>query len=152
MLEFAISTRGASAWVRKTPTGLPDWTSSVSSSWSSRNAPTMRSKLSQSRAARPMPPYTTSSCGFSATSGSRLFISIRNGASVSQLLADLSGPRGARMRRALSMRVRVIASSFEHCDFGEGHADVGSKFAVADQLRRERDLGGEVAVVLEVRH
>ena len=28
--ELAISTRGASACVRKTPTGLPDWTSSVS--------------------------------------------------------------------------------------------------------------------------
>ena len=27
---MAISTRGASAWVRNTPTGLPDWTSSVS--------------------------------------------------------------------------------------------------------------------------
>ena len=26
-----MSTRGASAWVRNTPTGLPDWTSSVSS-------------------------------------------------------------------------------------------------------------------------
>jgi hypothetical protein len=24
-LELAISTRGASSWVRKTPTGLPDW-------------------------------------------------------------------------------------------------------------------------------
>ena len=29
--EFAISTRGAPACVRNTPTGLPDWTSSVSS-------------------------------------------------------------------------------------------------------------------------
>ena len=29
---MAISTRGAHSWVRKTPTGLPDWTSSVSSS------------------------------------------------------------------------------------------------------------------------
>ena len=40
------------------------------------------------RAARPMPPYTTSSVGFSATSGSRLFWIIRNGASVSQDLQD----------------------------------------------------------------
>jgi hypothetical protein len=32
-LELAISTRGASAWVRNTPTGLPDWTSSVSSAF-----------------------------------------------------------------------------------------------------------------------
>ena len=33
-----MSTRGASACVRKTPTGLPDWTSSVSSSSSARSA------------------------------------------------------------------------------------------------------------------
>ena len=32
-LELAISTRGASVWVRNTPTGLPDWISSVSSSF-----------------------------------------------------------------------------------------------------------------------
>ena len=44
-LELAISTRGASSWVRKTPTGLPDWTSSVSSSpRASSGAATMRSK------------------------------------------------------------------------------------------------------------
>ena len=30
-LEFAMSTRGAHSWVRMTPTGLPDWTSMVSS-------------------------------------------------------------------------------------------------------------------------
>ena len=35
-LEFAISTRGAHSWVRITPTGLPDCTSSVSSSSRSR--------------------------------------------------------------------------------------------------------------------
>ncbi|MNT44066.1 hypothetical protein D3C72_1805710 [compost metagenome] len=44
-----------------------------------------------------MPPYTTSSFGFSATSGSRLFISMRSGASVSQLLAVSVVPRGARI-------------------------------------------------------
>src|SRR5687767_283440 len=64
----------------------------------------MRSKLSQSRAARPMPPYTTRSCGRSATCGSRLFMIMRSGASVSQLLALISGPRGARMMRAESER------------------------------------------------
>jgi hypothetical protein len=56
MLEFAISTRGASACVRKMPTGLPDCTHKVSSHSSARSDETMRSKLSQSRAARPMPP------------------------------------------------------------------------------------------------
>jgi hypothetical protein len=55
-LELAISTRGASAWVLKTPTGLPDWTSNVSSASSRRSVSTMRSKACQSRAARPMPP------------------------------------------------------------------------------------------------
>ena len=65
----------------------------------------MASKLSQSRAARPMPPYTTSSCGRSATSGCRLFISMRNGASVSQLLALSVVPVGAAMVRDGSLRV-----------------------------------------------
>jgi hypothetical protein len=55
-LELAISTRGASACVLNTPTGLPDWTSRVSSSSSRSSVSTILSKLSQSRAARPMPP------------------------------------------------------------------------------------------------
>src|ERR1700736_937582 len=44
-----------------------------------------------------MPPYTTSSAGFSATSGSRLFISMRNGASVIHERALKTLPRAARM-------------------------------------------------------
>ncbi len=40
-LEFAISTRGASAWVRNTPTGLPDCTNSVSSCSRLRSAATI---------------------------------------------------------------------------------------------------------------
>ena len=55
-LEFAISTRGAHSWVRNTPTGLPDWTSSVSSPPSVRSAPTIASNAGQDRAARPVPP------------------------------------------------------------------------------------------------
>ncbi len=54
--EFAISTRGASGCVLNTPTGLPDWISSDSSSFSSRSAATIASKHSQLRAARPIPP------------------------------------------------------------------------------------------------
>src|SRR5688572_26782984 len=46
-----------------------------------------------------MPPYTTRSCGRSATSGSRLFMSMRSGASVSQLFAESCVPRGARITR-----------------------------------------------------
>src|SRR5580692_1183232 len=44
-----------------------------------------------------MPPYTTSSAGFSATSASKLFISMRSGASVIQLRALKVLPRAARM-------------------------------------------------------
>src|SRR5277367_2796615 len=97
-----MSTRGASACVGNTPTGLPDCTSKVSSSVKVFKVSTMRSKQFQSRAARPMPPYTTSSAGFSATSGSRLFISMRNGASVNQERALRVVPRGARMRRGFT--------------------------------------------------
>ena len=55
-LEFAISTRGAHSWVRMTPTGLPDWTSLVSSSRSDVRVATMASNDCQLRAARPVPP------------------------------------------------------------------------------------------------
>ena len=54
--EFAISTRGAHSWVRSTPTGRPDCTSSVSSCRRSVRVRQMASKLAQSRAARPVPP------------------------------------------------------------------------------------------------
>src|SRR5450755_337968 len=49
-----------------------------------------------------MPPYTTSSAGFSATSGSRLFISMRSGASVIQERAESFDPRAARITRGLT--------------------------------------------------
>src|SRR3990167_4312788 len=96
-LELASSTRGASLWVSNTPTGLPDWISKVWLSSRRVSTSTILSKHSQLRAARPMPPYTNSSLGFSATSGSRLFISMRSGASVSQLLAVSVVPRAARI-------------------------------------------------------
>ena len=95
--ELAINTRGASLWVLNTPTGLPDCTKRVSSSSSFLSVSTILSKHSQSRAARPIPPYTTSSLGFSATSGSRLFINMRNGASVNQLFVFKVVPLGARI-------------------------------------------------------
>ena len=76
--------------------------------WSRRRAAsvsvrTIASNASQLRAARPVPPYTTRSSGRSATSGSRLFISIRSGASVCQDRAVSVVPRGARTGRAPSM-------------------------------------------------
>ena len=47
---------GAHSWVRSTPTGLPDWTSMVSSSRSVVSVRTMASNAAQLRAARPVPP------------------------------------------------------------------------------------------------
>ena len=97
--ELAMSTRGASACVLNTPTGLPDWISSDSSSPRSRNAARIASKHSQLRAARPMPPYTTSSLGFSATSGSRLFWIMRSAAFGEPALRRALRCRAARESR-----------------------------------------------------
>src|SRR6185436_4878894 len=104
--EFAIKTRGASRCVRTIPTGLPDCTRSVSSSSSSLSALTMASNAAQLRAAFPMPPYTTRSSGRSATSGSRLFMSMRSAASCTHPLHERSVPRVARIGpRALTSLV-----------------------------------------------
>ena len=54
--ELAISTRGAHSWVRRMPTGLPDWTSSVSSASMSISDRLIASNEAQSRAALPVPP------------------------------------------------------------------------------------------------
>src|ERR1700686_4563318 len=104
--ELASSTRGAISCGRATPTGFPDCTSSVSSSRRSRSVATMASKAFHDRAAFPVPPYTTRSSGFSATSGSRLFSSIRSAASCCQPLHEISVPRGARNGP------RLVAGSF----------------------------------------
>src|SRR5574343_741240 len=103
-LLLAISTRGALAWVLNTPTGLPDCTSRVSSSFSSLSEARIWSKHSQLRAARPIPPYTTRPCWFSATSGSRLFWIMRKAASAIQFLQCRSLPCGARITREASKR------------------------------------------------
>ncbi len=75
---------------------LPRLHESVSSGFMPSSVRTIARMASQDRAARPVPPYTTSWSGASATSGSRLFISIRFGASRSQFAAVISVPRGAR--------------------------------------------------------
>ena len=54
--ELAINTRGALSCVRNTPTGLPDWTSSVSSSRNRSSVRTMSRSAWCERAARPEPP------------------------------------------------------------------------------------------------
>src|SRR6476646_7118723 len=136
-LELAISTRGAHSWVRITPTGLPDCTSSVSSSSRSRRLARIASYAGQVRAALPVPPYTTRSSGRSATSGSRLFCSMRSGASVCQLRAVRVVPRGDRTGRAPSMGKLLL---------GEGNAGGGEQGAVGDELDDGLDLGGQVPV------
>jgi hypothetical protein len=51
-----MSTRGASGCVLNTPTGFPDWTSSVSSPSSRRSVATIVWYACQLRAALPDPP------------------------------------------------------------------------------------------------
>src|SRR4026208_996737 len=53
-----MSTRGAHSWVLRTPTGLPLWTSSVSSSPSRRSSRTIASNAAPDRGA-PAAPRTT---------------------------------------------------------------------------------------------
>src|SRR3954471_17205254 len=135
-LELAISTRGAHSWVRSTPTGRPDWTSIVSSSASVVRVRTIASKLRQSRAARAVPPQTTRPSGRPAASGSRLFCSIRSGASVCQLRAVSVVPRGDRTGRAPSMGFSSV----------QGKSGGGEQGAVVDELDDGLDLRGEVPV------
>jgi hypothetical protein len=108
-IELEISTRGASSCVSKTPTAFPDWTSIVSFERSRLRVSTMVSNASQLRAARPVPPYTMSSSGFSATSGSRLFSSIRSTASWTQPRQRSVEPRAARIVRAAPGPAATVA-------------------------------------------
>jgi hypothetical protein len=99
-IAFEIRTLGAISWVRKTPTGFPDCTRSVSSSPRSFSERTIAWNASQDLAARPVPPYTTRSSGRSATSGSRLFMSMRIAASCGHDRHESFVPLGARTSRA----------------------------------------------------
>src|SRR5439155_4681964 len=111
-IALLISTRGAHSCVRKIPTGFPDWMRSVSSDSKACRLRTIASKHAQLRAALPVPPYTMRSSGFSATSGSKLFISIRSAASCSQPLQLSLVPRGARTRRpAITLPPRLASFS-----------------------------------------
>jgi hypothetical protein len=101
-LELAISTRGAS--LHGCGTRRPACPTAPAASRrrsSERSVATMRSKSPRS-GRRGRCRHRPRARGFSATSGSRLFISMRSGASVSQLLAESSVPRGLRMTRLLS--------------------------------------------------
>src|SRR5438445_12210623 len=137
--ELAMSTRGASGWVVNTPTGFPDCTSSVSSSPSVVRVRQIASNEAQSLAAFPVPPYTTRSCGRSATSGSRLFMSMRSAASWTQPRHDRARPRSARTileavtvrrRRSLCPRVELALSHP-----GGYPLDIGGEWPIAGEGR-----------------
>ena len=98
-----MMTRGAQGCVRKTATGLPDCTTSVSSCSRRRSVSTIASNAGHDRAARPLPPYTISSSGRSATSGSRLFMSMRSAASCGHPLQEIAAPRGALTWRLMML-------------------------------------------------
>jgi len=91
-----MRTRGAKAWVRKIPTGFPDWMRRVFVVLQVLQAFDDLQVAIPIPAAFPAPPYTMSSSGFSATSRSRLFMSIRRAASVCQLLQGDLGSPGSR--------------------------------------------------------
>ncbi len=93
--ELAMRTRGAHSCVLNTATGLPLCTRSVSSISISFRVFTIASKDSQFLAALPVPPYTMRCAGSFATSGSRLFMSKRRGASVCHDFAFNLVPLGA---------------------------------------------------------
>src|SRR4051794_23632921 len=139
--EFAISTRGAHSCVCSTPTGRPDCTSIVSSSLSVVSVRTIASKEFQSRAALPEPPYTTSSSGCSATSGSRLFCSIRSAASCCQPRAVSVVPRGARTGRGPDMGDPAFL--VERAGDGLGCLEIG---AVGNKADGVLELGSQMAV------
>ena len=89
------------------------------------------------RAARPVPPYTTRSSGRSATSGSRLFINIRIGASVCQDRAVSCVPRGARTSRAPGSVIWVSFPLVSHAIATRRHSRPLSPGCVWDsRLRR----------------
>ncbi len=137
-----MRTRGAVVCVRNTPTGLPLWMSSVSSFSSLRSAATIASNASQLRAAFPVPPYTTRSSGRSATSGSRLFISMRRAASCCQPLQESVVPRGARTmpRRVLLLRVRFL-NRRRHC--ANRSFDVGAGISSSAIAFASRSMSGD---------
>src|SRR5262249_50753820 len=142
-----MRTRGASACVLKMPTGFPDWTSRVSSLPSDSRQPTIASKHSQFRAALPMPPYTTSSPGRSATSGSRLFMSIRSAASWSQDLQRSAVPRGALTTRCAGLVVVVVIANLSVERTARGGRGFGHG-ALRHALGQPLDLGRHHAVAV----
>src|SRR5579862_9710486 len=89
-----------------------------------------------------MPPYTTNSAGFSATSASRLFISMRSGASVIQLRAVNVLPRAARMILGLggaSMQFPLGAKAPGQFVPGSGIVQTGHRANLAGGPRSSDD-------------
>src|SRR5688572_6687192 len=110
----------------------------VSSSLRSRSVRTSASYASQLRAALPVPPYTTRSSGRSATSGSRLFMSMRSAASCCQPLQEIEVPRGACTRRDVEPRGcgTVVVIGLAELPIGNG-------------IRQGDDVRGQHAILVE---
>src|SRR5579864_3819964 len=104
----------------------------------------MEWKHSQVRAAFPVPPYTTRSCGRSATSGSRLFMSMRMAASCPHPRQVRFEPRGARTTRGADtelMRSQGPELALDRFD----------DRARADELHGCRDISAQLAVAVQMR-
>src|ERR1039457_1241936 len=80
--------------------------------------------------------------GRSATSGSRLFISIRRAASCGQPLQLIARPRGARTTRVSGSAMPVMEAA------GSG-AVLGCELAACDRVGEPRDVTGKDAVVTQ---
>src|SRR5213593_4312329 len=103
----------------------------------------MASNAFQFRAALPVPPYTTRSCGRSATSGSRLFISIRSAASCCHPLHDRAEPRGARTGRLVGTAVSALIVAV---------MSVSGELSVRDRRGQSRDVATKSAVTFQRLH
>src|SRR4030095_4708968 len=112
--------------------------SNVSSFSSCCSERTIASNASQLRAALPAPPYTINSSGFSATSGSRLFIKQRSAASWCQPLQLSVAPRGARIVLAdIGAHLTPVSEQF-HVTGGTHASGVLDLARSSFQARRRR--------------
>ena len=130
-LELAISTRGASACVRKTPTGLPDCTSSVSSAFerAQRGDDAVEAlPVARGAADAAVDHQLVRLLGDLGVEVVHQHAQRRLG---QPALGRELVPRGARMVRALSMRVMGLSSG--HRATGKREAGGRDERAAADQ-------------------
>ena len=144
--EFAIRTRGAHSWVRSTPTGLPDWTSSVSSSPSRRSSRTIASNASQLPRRPPGAAVDDEVVGVLGDLGVEVVHQHAQGRFLGPAAAGQLGARGARGRavdRSRSWRTRLLRQP--------GHDEL-AEAAFAERLAsRSEIVAGRIGAVDVVR-